>query len=156
MNIWKVERDYADYIQFAQDTVQWQSFVNTVIEPRVLISCPRNSQDAESINKQTTPLIVSGGRLLPEGGETRKGEKCGDPRIKVKVKLSLCFNWAPSHESVLGEWRYSSTHSLTSAIDGGEWSAWRPGRFTPKERVAEGKKDQTSMRVYPKVSGLSR
>jgi hypothetical protein len=22
-----------------------------------------------------------------------------------------------------GEWRYSSTHSLTSAIDGGEWSA---------------------------------
>jgi hypothetical protein len=34
-----------------------------------------------------------------------------------------------------GEWRYSSTHSLTSALDGGEWSASRPGRFTPKERV---------------------
>jgi hypothetical protein len=33
-----------------------------------------------------------------------------------------------------GEWRYSSTHSLTSAIDGGEWS--RPGRFTPRERAA--------------------
>jgi hypothetical protein len=32
------------------------------------------------------------------------------------------------------EWRYSSTHSLTSALDGGEWSASRPGRFTPKER----------------------
>jgi hypothetical protein len=26
-------------------------------------------------------------------------------------------------------------HSLTSALDGGEWSASRPGRFTPKEGV---------------------
>jgi hypothetical protein len=33
------------------------------------------------------------------------------------------------------EWRYSSTHSLTSALDGGEWSASRPGRFIPKERT---------------------
>jgi hypothetical protein len=30
---------------------------------------------------------------------------------------------------------YSSTHSLTSALDGGEWSASRPGRFTPSERA---------------------
>jgi hypothetical protein len=30
---------------------------------------------------------------------------------KVKVKLSLCFNWAPRHEGVLGEWKYSPTHS---------------------------------------------
>jgi hypothetical protein len=30
---------------------------------------------------------------------------------------------------------YSSTHSLTSALDGGEWSVSRPGRFTPKERA---------------------
>jgi hypothetical protein len=26
-------------------------------------------------------------------------------------------------------------HSLTSALDGGEWSASRHGRFTPRERV---------------------
>jgi hypothetical protein len=45
----------------------------------------------------------------------------------------VLFNLAPFHEGVLGEWRYSSTHSLTSALDGGEWSASRPGRFTPKE-----------------------
>jgi hypothetical protein len=31
------------------------------------------------------------------------------------------------------EWRYSSTHSLTSALDGGEWSASRPGHFIPME-----------------------
>jgi len=34
--------------------------------------------------------------------------------VKVKVK-SLCFNWAPRREGVVHEWRYSSTHSLTSA-----------------------------------------
>jgi hypothetical protein len=53
----------------------------------------------------------------------------------VKVKLSLCFNRAPRHEGVLGEWRRSSTHSLTSALDGGEWSAPCPCRFTPRERA---------------------
>jgi hypothetical protein len=26
-------------------------------------------------------------------------------------------------------------HSLTSALDGGEWSASRPGHFTPRERA---------------------
>jgi hypothetical protein len=31
--------------------------------------------------------------------------------------------------------RYSSTHSLTSALDGGEWSASRHNRFTPRERA---------------------
>jgi hypothetical protein len=53
----------------------------------------------------------------------------------VKGKLSLCFNWAPRHEGVLGEWKYSSTHSLTSGLGGGEWSASRPGRSTPRERA---------------------
>jgi hypothetical protein len=35
----------------------------------------------------------------------------------------------------IGEWRYRSTYSLTSALDGGEWLASHPGRFTPRERV---------------------
>jgi hypothetical protein len=35
----------------------------------------------------------------------------------------------------MGDWRHSSTHSLTSALDGGEWSASRSGRFTPRERA---------------------
>jgi hypothetical protein len=30
---------------------------------------------------------------------------------------------------------YSSTHSLNSALDGGEWSASRPVRFTFRERA---------------------
>jgi hypothetical protein len=37
----------------------------------------------------------------------------------------------------IGEWRYSSTHPLTSALDGGEWSASRPGRFTSRERAPD-------------------
>jgi hypothetical protein len=37
----------------------------------------------------------------------------------------------------IGEWRYSYTHSLTSALDGSEWSASRPGRFTPRERAPD-------------------
>jgi len=36
---------------------------------------------------------------------------------------------------MLGEWMYSSTHSLTSAVDVGEWSASRSGRFIPREKA---------------------
>jgi hypothetical protein len=35
------------------------------------------------------------------------------------------------HEGPEGEYRYSFTLSLTSALDGGGWSTPRPGRFTP-------------------------
>jgi hypothetical protein len=35
------------------------------------------------------------------------------------------------------EWMYSSAHSLTSALDGSEWSTLRPGRFTLRERAAD-------------------
>jgi len=35
------------------------------------------------------------------------------------------------HEGPEGEQKYSSTISLTSVLDGGGWSAPRPGRFTP-------------------------
>jgi hypothetical protein len=53
-----------------------------------------------------------------------------------RLNLSLCFfNWAQRHEGVLREWRHSSTHSSTLALDGGEWLASRPGRFTPRERA---------------------
>jgi len=53
--------------------------------------------------------------------------------------MSLCFffNWAPRCEGVLGKGSYSSTHSLTSALDWGEWPASRPGRFNPRERAPD-------------------
>jgi hypothetical protein len=36
-----------------------------------------------------------------------------------------------SHKRPEGEYRHSSTLSLTSALDGGGWSTPRHGRFTP-------------------------
>jgi hypothetical protein len=56
--------------------------------------------------------------------------------IKVKVKLCPCalfLNQAPRHEGVLEEWRYSSMHSLTLALDGGEWSDSHASSFMPRE-----------------------
>jgi hypothetical protein len=85
-----------------------------------------------------TPHSAKTGSLNFIGSRPTSG--CGADKKKIqkgKVKLSLCFNWAPRHEGVLGEWRYSSTHSLTSALDGGEWSASRSGRFTPRERAPD-------------------
>jgi len=45
--------------------------------------------------------------------------------LKGKGKVVPLLNRAPRHEDVLGEWRYSFRHSLTSALDGGEWLATR-------------------------------
>jgi hypothetical protein len=56
-------------------------------------------------------------------------------KVKGKVFPVRFLNWAPCHEVVLGEWRCSSMHSLTLALDGGEQSASCPGHFTPRERA---------------------
>jgi hypothetical protein len=55
--------------------------------------------------------------------------------VKGKGEVVPVLHKAPRHEGVLGEWRYSSTHSLTSVLDGGEWSASLTGRFTSRERA---------------------
>jgi len=34
-----------------------------------------------------------------------------------------------------GEWRYSSMHYLTLALDGGEWSPSHTSHFIPRERA---------------------
>jgi hypothetical protein len=65
---------------------------------------------------------------------------------EIPFLLSLCFNWAPRYEGLLGEWRYSSTHSLTSALDGGEWSASHPGRFTQSHFGRGGEETNSSSR----------
>jgi hypothetical protein len=56
-----------------------------------------------------------------------------DHKGKGKGVTVLFFNRVPRREGVLGEYRYSSNHCLTSALDWGEWSASGPGRFTPRE-----------------------
>jgi hypothetical protein len=55
---------------------------------------------------------------------------------KVKVKLSLCLiSYALRHEDVWGSGGIALPF-LTSALDGGEWSASRPCRFNPGERAS--------------------
>jgi hypothetical protein len=49
--------------------------------------------------------------------------------VKVKGKFVPLLKKAPRHEDIVG-WRYSSTHSLTSALDGDEWSVSRPSLCT--------------------------
>jgi len=48
-----------------------------------------------------------------------KTAQWGSLQRDTKVK-SLCFNYTSLHEGVRGKWRYSSTHSLTSALDGSQ------------------------------------
>jgi hypothetical protein len=53
---------------------------------------------------------------------------------KVKMNLSLCLiNQAWSHEAIWGSGGKTPPF-LTSALEAGEWSASRPGRFTPSTR----------------------
>jgi hypothetical protein len=53
---------------------------------------------------------------------------------KGKDKIIPVLNYAPRREGVLGERTYSSTYSLTSSLNGGEWSTSRFGLFTTEER----------------------
>jgi hypothetical protein len=49
-------------------------------------------------------------------------------------KLSLCY-FQTEHHALKAYWGSGgiTTHSSTSTLDGDEWSALRPGRFTPRE-----------------------
>jgi hypothetical protein len=51
-------------------------------------------------------------------------------KVKGKGKV-VSVNWAPRHEDVLWEWTYSFTHSLTSALDGGECQLHAPAALPP-------------------------
>jgi hypothetical protein len=55
--------------------------------------------------------------------------------VKGSKGNSLGLPWhfilQQGHEGPEGEKRYSSTPSLTSALDGGRWSTPHPSRFTP-------------------------
>jgi hypothetical protein len=63
-------------------------------------------------------------------------EVLGKGKVKVKKgKVLPVPSYTSCHEYVLGKWRYSSTHSLTSAPYRGGWSVSCPGRFVPRERT---------------------
>jgi hypothetical protein len=55
-------------------------------------------------------------------------------KVKKKGKFVPVLNYAPRHEDVWGSGDIAPPF-LTLALDGGEWSASCPSRFTPGERV---------------------
>jgi hypothetical protein len=93
------------------------------IRNRVLSSVSWNNVNMESYLLSQSPLEIC----------FSKG--CKYSFVKVKLSLYFFFKLSTTPWRRIGEWRYSYTHSLTSALDGGEWSASRPGRFTPRERA---------------------
>ena len=50
--------------------------------------------------------------------------------VCIYVKVEGKIHPMTGHEGPVGEQRYSSTFSLTSALDDGGWLTPRPGRFT--------------------------
>jgi hypothetical protein len=72
---------------------------------------------------------------LPIEQVFQKDPNPNQTRKHTAGKFGSMRNSSPRHEGVLGKWRYSYSSSLTSALDGGEWSASRPGRFIPKEKA---------------------
>jgi hypothetical protein len=70
--------------------------------------------------------------ILTESG-TSKRCKGWAMTVKVKVKLSLCFNWAPRHEDVLGSGGISPR-----ILDLGTRWRWVVG-FTPRAALPTGK-----------------
>jgi hypothetical protein len=56
--------------------------------------------------------------------------------MHYKDKVVPCAFLLTQHHAMKAYWgKYSSTHSLTSALDGGEWSASHPSCFIPRERA---------------------
>jgi len=60
--------------------------------------------------------------------------RIADTRHKYKKSLYY-FSLSTKPWRRIGEWRYSSTHTITSALDGSEWPASRLGRLTPRKRA---------------------
>jgi len=53
------------------------------------------------------------------------------------INILYCFCALTEHHLMKAYWGSGgiTTHSLTSALDGAEWSASRPGRLTPREKA---------------------
>ena len=86
-------------------------------------------------------------QCIPEDGQ-KKAETCRATTSNGKVRPRT------GHEGPEGEQMYSSTLSLTSALDEGGWSTLRPGRFTPP--LPPGKETRYTLCWVGRRAGLGR
>ena len=62
--------------------------------------------------------------------------KNSNDAVQIKIEMKIKFTLEQVTKAQRGKWKYSSTLSLTSALDRSWLSTPRPGRFTPgKEQV---------------------
>ena len=66
---------------------------------------------------------------------TRKYHLSLPPPLIPVLVVNLKFTLEKAVKVERGGKRYSSTLSLTSALDGGGWSTPRPGRFIPGKQT---------------------
>jgi hypothetical protein len=94
-----------------------------------------DQQHAPAALLSVSPRFPPGRRQTCSSLDHRFGRHLLPLLLPWKSCPCASFNWAPRHEGILGEWTYSSTHSLISALHGGEWSASSPAAFTPRKRA---------------------
>jgi hypothetical protein len=82
--------------------------------------------------------------LKRQGGPQSRSGRCG--KVKGKGKVVPVLNLSTTPWRRMGQRRYSSTHSLTCALDGAELSASRPGSL-----YSEGKSSR--YRLYRRLGG---
>jgi hypothetical protein len=101
--------------------------------PRFLhLSGRLESYQRRQVSRPPGWYIISGSSLIRSGNATcltglTALKQCTYDLVKQKGKIHPLTG----HEGSEGEYRYSSTLSLTSALNGGGWLTSRPGRFTP-------------------------
>jgi hypothetical protein len=102
---------------------------------RALLTLPTRRQ-VSAISRGRGVVLKTSATNKKEKGKNRRErkEERKDIRVKEAVNLSLCLT---KHYAIKTYWGVEvQLHAfLTSAIDGGVWSASHPGRFTPKERA---------------------
>jgi hypothetical protein len=117
----------------------------TKIKVKICVSVVRSLYEMNSCRGRFRPHVTSS-KLLDEFRLNLVlrvyTENCRENSVlvfrillkKVKVRLSLCLT---KHHSIKAYWWMEVyLHAfLALALDGGEWSASRPSRFTPRERA---------------------
>jgi hypothetical protein len=104
-------------LQFRQVTIILVFFLYTNI---ILDTKTTFRKTRLSLGPTQPPMQCETGAITPEVKRPgREADHSPPSSKKGKVVPVLSLNLASRHEGLLGEWKYISTHSSTSALDGG-------------------------------------